>query len=424
VNQLVAKEVRVLLGLWLSCIVVVGAGGLARDHFTFPVLPLIVCYMGSIALGAWSVGHEYSHGTLTVLLSQPVGRARIFFVKQVVLGLMLLIVAGVGWTCLRVPVNVAAAFVTLSLLCGFCVAPWLTMLTRNPLAGTVFTIQIPGFLWVGAQLLFHADRTLIVFWSATLAVCATAALLGWRTFMRLEAIDGRGSDLRLHFTRSAVPPGPRDQHAIWLLIKKEIGLQQLSLALAGFYCVVWLALMVAGQLEPAVRDSRGQDLFGALTFLYGGMLALLIGALTSAEERQLGTLEWQVLLPMSSAKQWAVKAGTAIGLTVLLVAGLPGLIFSVSGMAVRGTEVFTPAILLMMVVSLYVSSISSNGLRAFLLSLPVTLVMWFFIAFFTKPRWWSSPLLLGPVAAAVVIILWLSFENHRSAGRRGWLLRS
>ena len=344
---------------------------------------------------------------------------------------MLLIVAGLGWANRAAPEDVASAFIILGLVCGLCVAPWLTMLSGGPLGGTVFTIQIPGALWVLSQLLLpRGDLRLQVFWTSMLAFCVLAAALGWRAFMRLEAIDGRASHFRLPLIRSRVAAGARDRHPIWLLIKKELLLQQLSLVLVAFYCAVWLVLVVTGQLGPRGRAPTFADFFQGVTILYSGMLSLLIGALASAEERQLGTLEWQTLLPMASSKQWAVKAGMAIGLALLFAVALPALLqfatgggIGTNGLRILLYLLYLLAVLLMTVVSLFVSSICSSGLRAFLLSMPVTFALWILVVYFTELKWWSSPLFLGPLAASVVIVLWLAFENHRSAERRLWLFR-
>lgn len=419
----VAKEVRALLPGWVGCLVlVVGAGELAGLHRAFQMWPLLACFMGSVALGALSVGHEYSHRTLAALLSQPSGRARLFLFKQSVLAPMLLIVAGVGWTNRSGADDVAAALIAISLLCGLCVAPWLTMLTRNPLAGTVFAIEIPGLVWLGAQLLFATELKLPAFWSVMLGASATAWLLGWRTFMRLEAIEGRGARVLWPLGGTAEVLPPRDRHPVWLLVKKELCLQQLSFAVVAFYCASWLIFLVTGFLERTGRISSGADLFDGMTILYSGMLALLIGALASAEERQLGTLEWQVLMPMATWKQWAVKAGTALGLAVLLAVGVPALLLFTAGIGVRTNELYALGVVSMTVIGLYMSSVCSSGLRAFLLSIPVVSVLWFIIVFLTRPPRWPSPLLLVPLAALVGLVLWLALENHRSAERRVRLL--
>src|SRR5206468_1469267 len=59
------------------------------------------------------------------------------------------------------------------------------------------------------------------------------------------------------------------------------------------------------------------------TLLYVGLLSIVIGSVASAEERQLGTAEWQVLMPVAAWKQWAVKVGVALGLAMLLAGLLP-----------------------------------------------------------------------------------------------------
>ena len=59
-------------------------------------------------------------------------------------------------------------------------------------------------------------------------------------------------------------------------------------------------------------------------------ISLLAGSLASAEERQLGTLEWHALLPMSARTQWTVKAGMAVGVAVVLGLGLPALLSSLT----------------------------------------------------------------------------------------------
>ena len=126
-----------------------------------------------------------------------------------------------------------------------------------------------------------------------------AAATGWRMFMRLEA--GTADYPTLALPRWArVAPGAADQaatrrqHPLWLIIKKELRLQQMSLAVAGLYAVLWLAFEV-WEIEPRERDA-----LATVAAIYGAMLALLIGSLASAEERQMGTLEWQSLPEFAS----------------------------------------------------------------------------------------------------------------------------
>jgi len=416
----VAKEIRALLPAWLASMAVVGAAGALGDSL-IRSLGMVTYGVASVALGAMSIGHEYTLRTLPLLLSQPSRRARVFVTKLSVLAVMLLTLAGVAWGRVLHPSSGNATFV-LTVLCGLFVAPWLTIRCRNPLAGTVFTIPIPGWLWLFVGVFVEGPLKLVVFRRGMLGLCAIAAVLGWRTFMRLEAIEGPDADLQLPWARPATTAPARDRHAIWLLMKKELALQQLSLALAVLYCAGWLALVASGKMQPGAGEHT-MDVFGGLTILYGAMLALLIGSLASAEERQLGTLEWQVLLPMASWKQWVVKAAMAIGLAMVLGVGLPALLLFVSGGAIGLNGWFVLGILVLTVGSLYVSSLCANGLQAFLLSLAVAVILILVIPWTVTPRVLSSAVLLVPLSALVALVLWLALENHRSAERGAWLLR-
>ena len=144
----VSKEFRGLAGAWLACLtalVIPAAMGVRATR----ALEILAYFLGVAALGALSIGHEYRHSTLTLLLSQPRSRARLFLVKQGVLAAMLLTLAAVAGAVvdLRARESATLAFAVLPELCGLFVETWLTMLCRNPLAGTVFAVALPGLLF-------------------------------------------------------------------------------------------------------------------------------------------------------------------------------------------------------------------------------------------------------------------------------------
>ena len=56
--------------------------------------------LGAVALGALSMGHEYTGRTLSLLLTQPVSRWRLFAVKSGIAALMLVALAAVAWPVL------------------------------------------------------------------------------------------------------------------------------------------------------------------------------------------------------------------------------------------------------------------------------------------------------------------------------------
>src|SRR4029077_15803895 len=115
----------------------------------------------------------------------------------------------------------------------FFLAPLLTMACRTPLAGIVFTGAAP--FWIEALGRYASGGVL---WGSTLTLSAAAAVVAWRMFMRLEAIDGRGPDLRVPLFQPAPAIGAvssasaRRQDPVWLLVKKELHLQQMTFAVA------------------------------------------------------------------------------------------------------------------------------------------------------------------------------------------------
>jgi hypothetical protein len=400
----VRKEIRALLPVWLGCATIMAAGA-ALDSLNAFSVAMIVYAVGTVALGSLSMGHEYTNRTLTLLLSLPVDRRRLYLVK---LGVLIPMVAALAMLALVLlstrraldPAG-AAPILLLAVGCGLFLAPWLTMVCRSPLAGIVFALAIPGVIHVAGEAVGFARygfgpeaarvRFLVVWWGMT-AACAVAVVSSWRMFMRLEAIDGHDAHVRLpRWIRGAAATAPdvaRPSHPLWSLARKELRLQQLTFVVSGIYVVEWATLWM---LRQSIAGFDGIPI-GVLTAFHSGAAALLSGSLASAEERQFGTLESQVLLPMAMWKQWAVKAGMALGLVLALGAGLPALLGSLdpSADSIHVNAAFAGVMVLSAATSLYVSSLCTSGLRALLASV--------FVLF-------GIPILLGSVVLPPVIRL-------------------
>jgi hypothetical protein len=348
------KELRALLPTYCAVLVAVVVGSFSNSY-TLIAAGLLGFAFGSVALGAQSFGHEYSHRTLGLLLSQPLDRRRLFVYKLAVLSVMLITLTGTTLVMYQELLRRAASphtepsMLVLAAACGLFMAPCLTMLCRNTLAAAVFTIAIPGLLSTGADIaggiiygLQNAaaiDRCrFVVFWPGMFLICAAAAIGGWRMFQRLEVIEGHGADVQFPESlgagsESAVGAPARRQHPVWTLVKKDLRLQQITFVVASLFVCVWLGLAWMERTRP---DSPTVPLI-SLTVLYAGILAMLTGSLASAEERHLGTVEWQMLLPMAAWRQWAVKVGVVGGIVAVLGVALPALLGLV--IPVRGDDV-------------------------------------------------------------------------------------
>jgi len=376
------KEVRAIAPSWLLSLVALAVVTVIPS-FPLRGAAMLVYAFGSIGIGVWSMGHEFSGRTLTLLLSQPRRRAQQFLLKSIVLTLALLTLA----IATRIAVSVSSsarllplfgideqelpALIALPLLCGLFIAPCLTMLCRSPLAGMVFTVAIPVVvMFVGEW----SGSLAIVRWGMG-GVSALAGVLSWLLFVRLEAVDGHGAAIARLSVRSAssaleARAATAGRRPLWWLAKKELRLQQLSFAVAGLSVVLWLVVVTVKWRSAGTVGA----LLDALTVITAGSIALLAGSLASAEERQLGTHEWHALLPLSASTQWAVKAGVAMIVALTVGLGLPALLSSLARSAQFSTAppslTFAIVIVLVTVISLYVSSLCTSGLRALMWSLP------------------------------------------------------
>ncbi len=404
-RPLVIKEIRALWPAWFATMFAIGAAALSgpRGHF----IGLLAYAFGSVTLGAQSIGHEYTHHTLTLLLSQPSSRRRLLLMKAGVLSALLLLLAVVARLALLRPGE--GHWIFASILCGVSLAPLLTMVCRNALAAPVFVAALPA--WIS---FFNGFLSMRVVWGVTLGVCVPAAAAGWRMFMRLEVIDGRGADVRLprmlrREIRALVDASPRTRHPLWLLVKKELHLQQMTFAVAGAWVVIWIAITASFKW---IATGLPAFPLPVVSILYGALLALLIGSTASAEERQIGTLEWQVLLPMPAWKQWAVKVGTALALAGLLSFAIP---VALAAGHVGVNAWHAGSILILTVSSLYVSSLCRSAIRALMISAPVMLALAILLQYvYVADGGWPSALLALPFAGVVVLMLWFGLENHRS----------
>ena len=457
----IGKETRALLPVWLACTLVIAAGAVSRDRIVLG-LGVLAYGLGSIILGAQSIGHEYAHRTLGLLLSQPSDRRRLLLTKVGVLVPMIATTTALAWTVLfsdyafyRTGRWPEAHVLVLVPLCALFLAPFLTMLSRSPLAAVVFTIAIPPTLLIAGDLAGAAKygwgggasidsfKFAVYFWG-TAALCAIAGISSWQMFMRLEVIEGRGPEI--HFpprdtttiVESDVAVG-RVRHPLWLLVKKELRLQQMTFVIAALYFVGWGALTLI--------KSFGAELplipVGVLTVLYFALLSILIGSLASAEERQYGTLEWHLLLPMSTAQQWAVKVGVALGLAVFLGIGIPGVLGLINASAndLRGAsrQVTTLLVLALTASSIYLSSLCTSGVRAMVWAMPVALGTLLYVRIIgdmlsqpmfrpglrflarsfrgIQARPTMTGLLLMVLPGLMVLLLWFALVNHRSGER-------
>lgn len=428
------KEVRALSTTWAlaaASLVAMSWWG-ARPAFE---LGLAAYIAGAVFLGAESVGQEYTHRTLPLLLSQPIDRRRVYLQKLAVLILMLLLLAALQWAVRGVawqqlPSHRQTAAWLLPLIGGALIAPWLTMITRSTLGGAALTCFSAGSIWMallaapivrfgsgaeeaGAIALSYMPRVIAVF-------AAIGAILGWHKFVTLEAIEGEVAVISLP-RWVAFSEGRRAHHPWRAMVSKELHLQQLTFGITIQYFVVWSTIGWLLHLVPAWRDFP----LYAVTTVYCMILPLVIGAIASAEERHHGTHQGQLLQPVPAWQQWLAKAGVTFALALIFGVGLP------MTLAAFGGDEGTPRMagplamicILLTAIGLYLSSLSTSAVRALVAVLPVVAALVLFVQAVyalipparpvpTLPSWDLF------VALFSAVLVGLAFVNHRSSERR------
>ncbi len=387
----VRKEARALLPWWLGvAATTIVAAMLAQRFAAFPnyrpglVLWVAVLHgLGVLALAALSLGQEVIHGTLPALLVQPIGRLRMLSTKLLVLVPAVAVLGLVtDWLLVDRYVRlelVRRLLVWAPVIAAIGLVPLLTLLTRKPLGGVVFSIAIPGLVLVAAESLYslrEGTQAWSITWYGTLVLSAAGVIALFHQFQRLEAAGDGSSAPPARLTRStrtSVAASPTAApHWVWLAAKKELRLQPLTCAVSGLYAAAATLVAAAQHLDSAYVGPGFLQLAG----LHGVFIAIVAGSIASAEERHLGTLASQVLLPRAAWRQWMIKAGVTLGLTAVLAIGLPALLTAVLRPVdpFRVEQEFVVGIVLLTCGALYVSSLSSNSLWALLATFPALAV--------------------------------------------------
>jgi hypothetical protein len=364
------------------------------DHIGFAALPhCLAC----LWICANAFGSEFEHRTMGQLLVQPRSRGRIYLEKLGVAG-------GIAGTAAVIFfLTPSGSGVTgdpqiLLLILGLASAPFFTLISRSTLAGFVFTLAVPLALNLILQtvldvyharvypdLLNESGEEQGVLWVGGILYLATTAFAGWRVFRRLEWREGGaggGSAPGLHALTGAwdqwIGRRWRGQHPTSQLIRKELRLHVVPWLVAGILVGLWVLSLVIRKWAPesewgvAAANPSTVTLFAGVV---GAFIFLVTGASAIAEERVLGTLEWQSTQPISMARQWRIKVGVAtvlaLTLGLILPAALVWLGFDTNALDTTFSQpdwqpiaAYAVALAAVFATSLYASSVSQSSMKA------------------------------------------------------------
>lgn len=378
-------------------------GGLLGTPFMAPGLQIAawgLYLFGSLGIGVAIVAHDLDGPTVGLVFGQPIGRDRLLAIRWTAAIAVLLLVAASAWWAglfeiltavgplgpragrLQLPIAVLAS--------GLFVAPLIAIATRSAIAAVLGAAILPPLGFAVFERLGDAGSTRFP-WTILAGSVVCAALLRWR-FHALEDCGAPHRDFYVGWRpafarrRPAFAPSRR-----WLaaLTGKELRLQQAALIVAG---IALGASLLARALSLDVRSGSGAHF---ATQIYAVVVAILVGATASAEERRLGTLPWQVVLATSRRRQFLVKVAVVAALVFGLSIWLPAL---TTGSAAFVTWPHILGVSGAALAAFFVSSLSPNGLRAFLATLPFCIGLVALVGF-------SAGVVAEPLAEELV--LWL-----------------
>jgi hypothetical protein len=421
----IAKEIRAILptflcGLALALFAAVPMGNWIGSSI-FLIYPLVCA-----AIGAQAFGHDYTHRTLASFLALPLSRSRVWWMRLglaflAMLPLAILFIAFFfrmsiwatlsghkvffaepQWPIFLHYVSIAAS----PMLAGLFLAPWLTLVSRSALFGTIVSMAAPYLLllvWTSVRRAVGYDEP-DTWWFPLglvpmIGLSLLFGILGWRKFHRLEVFDGQIAVSSRSVAAVAAAQKIRPQSAITQLVKKDLMILRTPILIATVGMLITLCLP--------------KEQAALWTFAYPAIVILLAGSIASAEEHQLGVAEWQILIPIAFWKQWTIKI-----VVTWLTAFIFGLVLPVAALFLKTGELeklFVPAFLPDLpvfiaasfgftIVTLYLSTLCRSSLKALIASIFVNI----FIASIAIKAFGSYSKYLGTEGVLAASDIWNS----------------
>jgi len=375
----ILKEARPLFWPW--CVVAM-AGALPLVHpFWAPYIGVIGFFVGIPLLATLSLGNEFQHRTLSLLLSQPVGRMEIWGEKLSVTIVAIVSAVLVFSLALRAtsfhPGWQELAFAGAWTVAITASATFWTLFTRSTVGGVALNIGVQSFIsftvpwanladWLRARGYLAPGNPIVPSTVTFVFLCYAGVMvwLGGRTLARFQATGGMASD-DLLMAGPDVMPGAwagwlrcRPTGAVLNLIRKELRLLRPLWLISLLAALGWACLTLFGLL---FERGFSRNFETAVVIMGVGstlMIAILAGSLSLGEERTSGTHSWHMTLPVSAFLQWRIKLYMALFAGFVGAALLPALIagrFLYGSSGIFVTEDFRVAWLLAVLILTFAS---------------------------------------------------------------------
>ena len=347
-TKALVKEGRPLFWPWCA-VMFAGIVSLVRPLHSIGWIGLFAVVLGVPLLAVLPLGSEFQNRTLSLLLSQPVRRAKIWTEKSV---LAFVSVASVVSLFAFSPVMVetlpdraqqlSALAVVVAVVAS---AVFWTLMARSTIGGMALSVGtallIAGFATLigglGVNSFFWITHFTAISVSVLLAYAAVMLWLGKRTLARYQVSGNMagddlltaGSDVILGSIARGARANPTRPLAN--LIRRELRLMRpvwliTVLAATAWTCITFVSLWV--RQTPAKSLSVAVIAVGVSSAV---IIAILAGCLSLGEEKTSGTYAWHRTLPISTARLWFVKLLASLLVSFVCAGFVPLLLMAAGG---------------------------------------------------------------------------------------------
>lgn len=473
-NALVKKEIRLLLPNFLFA-GVLALAGLFFQNNTSSLLDgilaftcFVLCPAAAVMLVLSPFGGEVSAGTFANLLAQPVPRLKIWETKIALLTVALVALTFLWTACFALQTSITQTSLaprnTLDLVSAvipfglaiFSGGLWTVLLLRQVAAAFWFTLLVPGAILTVLAAVF-GEHDANFFQGVVVTSMGLYSLAGFffarRLFLRAQDLQWSGGTIVMPEIGKSKYAGER---RVWrpcaALWRKELMLHQSHFVVAFVLLVLHLGVLAVRHFADL---SNSKDIKFILEVFWGLWLALpfLVGCTAVAEERKLGTLDSQLVLPAKRRAQFLIKFVVAIGLSLifgmvmpLVLEGeriLPSVHWEIGALqpgwehtltssqknllhlleTIRNaTPLLTFAFISCAVcfVAFYISSLARNTLQTLAPAVLGIMVAWMLVlGSFAAWNYYYDFLWHGPIGFLIglpviaIAVLWLSFKNFQ-----------
>jgi ABC-type transport system involved in multi-copper enzyme maturation permease subunit len=342
-TEVIVKEGRPLFWPWCA-VMVTALISLIRPLHSIDWIGLLGIVLGIPLLATLPFGNEFQNRTLSLLLSQPVGRGRIWIEKScvafVAVASVVLLFAFSPLVTETLPDRGQQVNAVALIFAVVASATYWTLIARSTVGGIALSagtvLLIAGFsslaTGIGANSLFLMTHFTSISITPLLCYAGLMLWLGERTLARYQVTGNMAGD-DLLTTGSNVLLGAFSNRArsnparpVWNLIHKELRLLRpvwliTVLAVSAWACFAFVELLRQQKTEKTLPLAI--IAFGISSAL---IIAILAGCLSLGEEKTSGTYAWHRTLPISATRQWSIKLVVALFVSFICAGLIPVLL--------------------------------------------------------------------------------------------------